>query len=487
VTKLIIWHLDDTLWRGTLAEGDEVTLDEHLATAVRTLNEQGVVNAICSKNDLEAAKAKLEEFGLWDAFLFPEISFTPKGAGVARIISDMQLRPHDVVFVDDNPVNLREVGYALPDIRVIDATTTQELHTFLADLARSTEGGTSRVERYRLLERKRSDQTASAGSNEEFLRTCAIKMTVVERSDNLPYAERIEELINRTNQLNYTKSRVEPGSMQEEIVATSRNFTYSAFVWDRYGDYGLVGFASVRHRRVLEHFLFSCRTMNMGIESAMAAVVSQRTFVTEYPVPAELPDWIELVPQDSEEFAAHAASTLQETGDAEVRIMANCQSAALAHYLPGIRASFDNYPRVFTLAGFHRHQYFPGKLANTLVYGAFVDYDQSYWGGVPGLDEYEAAARGFVAFAAEKDSELVVLLPPEAFSNENEASGQTPERYAAANNIWRGLAETHDRVSVVEIADHVHDTTVQDPRHFDRDLLVSLSLTLAQRLGAARA
>lgn len=486
MTKLIIWDLDDTLWRGTLAEGDEVVVEQSLATAIRALNDQGVVNSICSKNDPGAAMAKLQQLGLWEAFVFPEISFNPKGAAVARIINDMQLRPHDVVFVDDNPLNLREVKFELPDIRVIDATEVTELQTFLDDVLRATEGGTSRVERYRILEQKRTDQTASAGSNEDFLRTCGIKMTVLERADNLPYAGRIEELINRTNQLNYTKSRVEPGSMQEHLVATSRNFTYSAFVWDKYGDYGLVGFASVANRRVLEHFLFSCRTMNMGIESALAHVVSQRTFITEYPVPGELPDWIELVPQDSEEFAAHAASTLRETDDdAVVRIMANCQSAALAHYMTGIPASFDNYPRVFTLPGFHRHNYFPGELAQTLVYGAFVDYDQSYWGGVPDLEEYEAAANGFVRFAAEKESDLVVLLPPEVFTNENEASGQTPARYTAANDIWRSLADSHDHVSVVEIADHVDDTVVKDPRHFDRDLLVSLSHELARRVGAA--
>ena len=76
----------------------------------------------------------------------------------------------------------------------------------------------------------------------------------------------------------------------------------------------------------------------------------------------------------------------------------------------------------------------------------------------------------------------MVLLPPEEFSNENEASGQTPARYTAANNIWRALAETNTHVSVVEIADHVDEETVKDPRHFDRDLLLSLSHELARRV-----
>lgn len=77
--KLIIWDLDATLRKGTLEEGNEVTLFEGQVAAIKTLNEQGVVHSICSKNDFDFAKAGLEELGLFEEFVFPEINFAAKG------------------------------------------------------------------------------------------------------------------------------------------------------------------------------------------------------------------------------------------------------------------------------------------------------------------------------------------------------------------------------------------------------------------------
>src|SRR5712691_6797038 len=89
--KLVIWDLDDTLWRGTLAEGDDVVLFEHRAESVRALNRCGIVSSICSKNDPVSARQTLERMNLWDQFVFPRIAFVPKAAAVRQIIDDMQL------------------------------------------------------------------------------------------------------------------------------------------------------------------------------------------------------------------------------------------------------------------------------------------------------------------------------------------------------------------------------------------------------------
>ena len=77
--KLVVWDLDETLWRGTLSEG-EVELDRRTREIVRELNRRGIVNSICSKNDSAAARERLEQYGLWDEFVFPSIDWSPKGA-----------------------------------------------------------------------------------------------------------------------------------------------------------------------------------------------------------------------------------------------------------------------------------------------------------------------------------------------------------------------------------------------------------------------
>ena len=119
--KVVIWDLDDTLWRGTLAEGDAVELFENRAEMVRTLNNRGIVSAICSKNDYQTAMAKLEEFGLAEEFVFPAISFDAKGPVIQELLQDMGLRDTNALFIDDNYSNLQEVVYYNPNISVLHA------------------------------------------------------------------------------------------------------------------------------------------------------------------------------------------------------------------------------------------------------------------------------------------------------------------------------------------------------------------------------
>jgi predicted enzyme involved in methoxymalonyl-ACP biosynthesis len=110
--KLIIWDLDDTIWYGLLAEGDDVRLLEHRADIIRALNRCGVVSSICSKNDYKSAMQVLKGMGLWDQFVFPRIAFVPKAPTIQEIIEDMQLRPANALFVDNSIHNLgcRPIG-----------------------------------------------------------------------------------------------------------------------------------------------------------------------------------------------------------------------------------------------------------------------------------------------------------------------------------------------------------------------------------------
>src|SRR5882672_10060849 len=108
--KMVIWDLDDTFWNGTLAEGG-IEFIESNAEKVRALAARGIVSSIASKNDLDKAKELLERAGVWNYFVFPEISYTPKGNMVAEIIRNASLRSENILFIDDNISNLEEVRF----------------------------------------------------------------------------------------------------------------------------------------------------------------------------------------------------------------------------------------------------------------------------------------------------------------------------------------------------------------------------------------
>ena len=96
--KLVIWDLDECFWKGTLSEEGVCPNDDNIQL-VKDLTDRGVVNSICSKNDLYPTIQKLKEYQIHDYFVFPSIDWTPKGQRIAKLINDMGLRPVNCLFI----------------------------------------------------------------------------------------------------------------------------------------------------------------------------------------------------------------------------------------------------------------------------------------------------------------------------------------------------------------------------------------------------
>jgi FkbH-like protein len=463
--KLVIWDLDDTLWRGTLADGDEPLLIQHRADYVRAFNGHGIVSAICSKNDFATARAKLEHFGLWDEFVFPRIAFVPKGVVVRQMIADMQLRPANVLFIDDNPHNLQEVAAAVPGIKVVDATRPDcdaLLQQILDDNAHISK---SRIADYRLLETKVAVREANDLSDEAFLTQSGIHACFVERMDNLDFADRMEELINRSNQLNYTQSRITPGTMRDCILDMDHYIVLSVFVWDKYGYYGLVGVAVWAWRtRKLEHFALSCRVMHMGIEDAMARHLATMEVhkidpaSLRKPLPAQSASEVTAV---SFADAAARKRILEQEAPRDwskiaLRIMADCQSGALYHY-SRFRdvADYDNNPRLFSLPMMATGEFEQQDFPPYLVFAVATDYQDWRWAELTAVfdhDLYRDCADRFVAMVIKGGHKCLILIPPDN---------------APLNLYWRAVCADHaDNFSLIELSDEVDETELIRSDHY---------------------
>lgn len=257
--KLVIWDLDDTFWKGTLSEGDIEIPEKHRDLLAR-LTDIGVVNSICSKNDFEPTMAQLRKCGLAEYFVFPSINWNPKGQRVKKLIENMQLRPANVLFLDDNPSNLGEAKHFCPEIN----TGGPELIPRLAEDAAKAEKKDPlhrRLTQYRVLEEKHRAKEEFS-SNEEFLYQSNIRLEI--GTDCLPRVERLQDLIIRSNQLNFTKIRSSVAELEALMKDESVACGYVS-VRDSFGDYGTVGFYALKENRLI-HFVFSCRTLGMGIE-----------------------------------------------------------------------------------------------------------------------------------------------------------------------------------------------------------------------------
>lgn len=345
--KLIIWDLDDTFWRGTLAEGGIEAIPRNI-DMVRVLAARGIISSICSKNDFEQARRKLLELDIYDWFVFPSVSFESKGPAIASIIEAAGLRAENTLFIDDNILNREEVKFFNPGIMAGDPVELLEDLLDHPKVAGKPDPELKRLGQYRLLQRKFEERKSCSLSNEEFLRGCGIQVRI--DYDVETNFDRVVELINRTNQLNYTKRRLDTAEEVSNFRAQLNTFGMHAgcvFALDKYGDYGLVGFFQVRRRArktKLVHFLFSCRTMNMGIEQYVFDAIGRPELNIVTPVSNGLDtyaaiDWI----NSEEEVAAGGARGLTiGGGKLPLVLLGGCDLLQLASYCSTNRLEFVN-------------------------------------------------------------------------------------------------------------------------------------------------
>jgi FkbH-like protein len=266
IVKLVILDLDSTFWKGTLAEinsGFEYIQNHH--EFVKNMVNAGIMCSICSYNDYTTVKEFLQQKGLWDYFIFPQVSVNlSKGLMIKNLLSLANLRHQNAIFVDDEQRNIEEARYTIPGLFCI----TPEFFFCVSEMKfPSFANSMERLNQYKILERKEEDRK-EVGSNKQFLQLSQV--TVFVATSNLDqYLDRVNELMQRANMLNFTK-RIETKSELAVIFNSPGYHKGVVRVTDVYGDYGIVGFfAKDLQSNVLIHFFFSCRVMNMGVENCL--------------------------------------------------------------------------------------------------------------------------------------------------------------------------------------------------------------------------
>lgn len=283
--KLIIWDLDDTLWEGTLSEGKVIVPNKNVAL-IKILSDHGIVNSISSKNDLWPVKDRLEEAGIWDYFVFNSINWDEKGSQISDKIKMMGLRAENTLFIDDNVRNLEEAKYSNTGLMTASPDIIPYLNTYYSKF-KAKDKDHARLEQYKLLERKTLARSRAGGySKEQFLMDSDIRITI--NRNCLEEIDRIHEMVMRTNQLNFTKNRDDKGLITRQITNDWNDSAYIK-VRDKFGDYGIVGFYCYNTREhLMEHFLFSCRVIGMGIEQYVYNRLGCPPFEIKEPVASEL-------------------------------------------------------------------------------------------------------------------------------------------------------------------------------------------------------
>ena len=268
--KCVVWDLDNTVWDGTLLEDGDVTVRPAVVAEIKRLDELGVLHSVASRNDHDAAMARLKAAGLDEYFLHPQINWNPKSGSVDRIAKALNIGLDAIAFVDDQPFELEEVAHALPAVKTVDVAQLAE--TLASEEFRPkfvTDESRVRRQLYRAAAERDQVEEDYEGTNEEFLSTLDMTFTIAraQRED----LQRAEELTVRTNQLNST-GRTYSYDELDALRTSPDHVLLVASLSDKYGGYGKIGLALAERGAEAWHLrmmLMSCRVMSRGVGTVL--------------------------------------------------------------------------------------------------------------------------------------------------------------------------------------------------------------------------
>lgn len=268
--KCLVWDLDNTIWEGVILEDYRIGLRPGVLEVIRELDRRGILQSIASKNDEGYALEVMEKLGIREYFLAPQIGWYSKADSVAEVGKILNLGLDSFAFIDDSPYEREEVVFRHPEVRCY----SHKEYLGLLDRPEFTPrfitpDSARRREMYGQDLIRQEKEREFSGNNEEFLKTLDMKLCIspVKPGD----LERVEELTQRTSQLNSTGLTYDYDELSK-LTQDPEYLFYIAELEDKLGSYGKIGLVLARLTEKaieIKLLLMSCRVMTRGIGSAL--------------------------------------------------------------------------------------------------------------------------------------------------------------------------------------------------------------------------
>ncbi len=284
--KSVVLDLDNTLWGGVIgddgAEGIAIGNEQpagmsytEFQSYLKQLTGLGIMLNISSKNEEEIAKqgfSERKEAPLSvDDFICFKANWQPKRENIAAIAKEINIGEDSLVFIDDNPAEREIVRQSLPQVTVPEANTPVE---FIKALDRSgyfeitafTKDDAKRNEMYRRNARRANAENSFA-DYKDYLLSLEMSSSIGPFSD--AHSERITQLINKTNQFNFTTRRYSRNEIEEITGNPGKYISIHANLADKFGDNGITTclIASVLGDSAnIDLWVMSCRVFKRDFE-----------------------------------------------------------------------------------------------------------------------------------------------------------------------------------------------------------------------------
>ncbi len=285
--KALALDLDNTLWGGIVGDdgvenlvlGQETSMGQaytEFQEYLKSLQQQGVVLCILSKNEHENAIAGLNHPQMVlrpEDFVDIEANWDSKSRNLTRAAQKLSLLPESFVFVDDNPAEQEQIRQSLPETAVITARKVEEFVRHIDkggyfEITYVSGDDLRRSEMYRE-NLKRVQLQESYADYGDYLRSLNMRAEIRPFADI--YMARIAQLTNKTNQFNLTTKRFSQEEI-EKMAGDDHYITLYGKLEDCFGDNGVVSvvIGKINGDEIdIILWLMSCRVLKREMEYAM--------------------------------------------------------------------------------------------------------------------------------------------------------------------------------------------------------------------------
>jgi len=285
--KGVVTDLDDTLWKGRLGEegvegvswnlDDDSQMHGAYQRLLQALADSGILIGIASKNDGALVREALQRKDLLvqaDSVYPVEAHWQAKSESVGKILSAWNVSASDVVFIDDNAMELAEVKSAYPEIEALlfprnDNAKILDLLVRLRELfGKNSINEEDRIRMQTLRASPVLSMQAGRTDRDEdaFLANAEAELTLDFAIS--PKHPRVLELVNKTNQFNLNGKR-RGESAWDQYFKDPKSFLLVAEYTDKFGPLGKIAVTAGRKQgRLLciDTWVMSCRAFSRRIE-----------------------------------------------------------------------------------------------------------------------------------------------------------------------------------------------------------------------------
>ncbi len=277
--KCVAWDLDGTLWDGILIETEDpktLRLKPGVLDLMKALDERGIIQSVASKNDYDNAYPLLEQLGIAEYFLYPQIHWNAKSGSLREIAKSLNIGIDSLALIDDSVFEQEQVHSALPQVRVYDAAKLADLLSLPEFQVPVTEESKNRRSMYRAEEKRNQLRSSENADTVEFLKKCHLRAMLFQPKTE---AEKLRcyELVVRTNQLNMSGKKYTPEEF-EAVLSLPKHKIFALSCADDFGEYGIVGFGQYKiesQQLIFTEFAMSCRVAGKYVESALFSTLLQ--------------------------------------------------------------------------------------------------------------------------------------------------------------------------------------------------------------------